>query len=119
MVPTSLTSAASLRARGELTAVDLAIRCLANARAAAWTNAFVELAPEADILASAAAADERRSRGASLGPLDGIPIGVKDNISVRGLRCTAGSQSLRDYVAPFNATAVERLLAAGAVVVGE
>lgn len=52
-------------------------------------------------------------------PLAGVPVAVKDNICVSGQRTTCGSRMLEDYVSPFHATAVERLLAAGAVVVGK
>jgi aspartyl-tRNA(Asn)/glutamyl-tRNA(Gln) amidotransferase subunit A len=52
-------------------------------------------------------------------PLFGVPIAVKDNISVTGLQCSCGSRILDGYVAPYTATVVERLRAAGAVVVGK
>jgi aspartyl-tRNA(Asn)/glutamyl-tRNA(Gln) amidotransferase subunit A len=53
------------------------------------------------------------------GPLHGVPIAVKDIISVEGTRTTAGSRILEGYVAPYNATAIERLDAAGAVILGK
>ena len=52
-------------------------------------------------------------------PLFGVPIAVKDNISVTGLQCSCGSRILDGYVAPYTATVVERLRAAGAVIVGK
>ena len=51
------------------------------------------------------------------GPLWGVPFAVKDNIAVRSFRLTCGSRMLRDFVSPYTATAVEKLQAAGAVVV--
>jgi aspartyl-tRNA(Asn)/glutamyl-tRNA(Gln) amidotransferase subunit A len=63
--------------------------------------------------------DRRRRRGERLGRLAGVPIAVKDNLSVAGQTLTCGSRILRDYVAPFTATAVERCLAEGAVLVGK
>ncbi|KXZ47016.1 hypothetical protein GPECTOR_38g252 [Gonium pectorale] len=54
-----------------------------------------------------------------LGPLTGVPLAIKDNICTQGTRTTAGSQILRDYVPPFDATAVARLRGAGAVFVGK
>jgi aspartyl-tRNA(Asn)/glutamyl-tRNA(Gln) amidotransferase subunit A len=53
------------------------------------------------------------------GPLFGKLIGVKDNISVAGLKCTASSRTLENYVAPYTATGVERLLEAGAILLGK
>src|SRR5262249_13031406 len=52
-------------------------------------------------------------------PLAGVPLAVKDNILVGGLQATAGSRILEGFVAPGDATCVERLVAAGAVVVGK
>ncbi|KIY97402.1 aspartyl/glutamyl-tRNA amidotransferase subunit A [Monoraphidium neglectum] len=67
----------------------------------------------------ARAIDERRAAGEALGPLAGVPIAVKDNLCTRGLRTTAASKVLESYVPPFDATAVARLRAAGAVLVGK
>jgi aspartyl-tRNA(Asn)/glutamyl-tRNA(Gln) amidotransferase subunit A len=69
--------------------------------------------------AAAAAADERAARGERRGPLDGVPIAVKDLFCTRGVATTAGSRILEGFVPPYTATAVERLEAAGAVLVGK
>ena len=53
------------------------------------------------------------------GPLAGIPFGVKDNIAVRSFHLTCGSRILKDFVSPYSATVVERLVKAGAVVAGK
>ncbi len=55
----------------------------------------------------------------SNGALGGIPIAIKDNICVRGLQTSCGSRILGDYHPPYNATAIERLNAAGAVIIGK
>src|SRR5581483_5354275 len=81
-------------------------------------NAVVELRADA-ALAEAEAADAARARGAPLGPLHGVPITVKDNVDVAGLRCTAGTTGRQALVAAADAPAVARLRAAGAIVVGK
>jgi aspartyl/glutamyl-tRNA(Asn/Gln) amidotransferase, A subunit len=53
------------------------------------------------------------------GPLAGVPIAIKDNISVVGLPNSCGSKILEDYIPPFNAHVIEKLLAAGAVILGK
>ena len=70
-------------------------------------------------MAQAEQLDRRFAAGETLSPLAGIPLGVKDNLHVRGLPATAASHMLGDYTAPYEATAVARLRAAGAVVLGK
>ena len=61
----------------------------------------------------------RNAKTAQSGPLAGMPIGIKDLIHVEGMPTTAGSKILKGFVPPFSATVVERLVAAGAVIVGK
>ncbi|TFV55062.1 amidase [Mycobacterium sp. PS03-16] len=114
---------ADLRAaldRGDVTAVGLLEAYLA--RIAAFDhggirlNAVVVLDPAAH--AAAAASDARRARGQTLGPLDGIPYTAKDSYLARGLTAAAGSPAFAHLVAQRDAFAVERLRAAGAVLIG-
>jgi aspartyl-tRNA(Asn)/glutamyl-tRNA(Gln) amidotransferase subunit A len=80
-------------------------------------NAFVDLDPRG-ALAAAAASAARWARGAPLSPIDGVPIGIKANIAVRGLPWTAGLAARRGLVATDDAPCVARLRAAGAVLLG-
>jgi aspartyl-tRNA(Asn)/glutamyl-tRNA(Gln) amidotransferase subunit A len=63
--------------------------------------------------------DERITRGEDPGPLAGVPVAVKDVILTRGIRTTCGSRLLEDFVAPYDATAIERIEAAGGVILGK
>ena len=81
-------------------------------------NAYVHLDADA-ARAQAQDVDERRQRGDPLGPLAGVPIAIKDVVCVRGGRTTCGSRILADYVAPYDATAVAKLRAADAVLLGK
>lgn len=73
---------------------------------------------EADAIAQAAASDVRRAAGQARGPLEGIPIGLKDVISVAGQPLTASSKMLANFVSPYDATVTAKLKGAGAVIWG-
>lgn len=81
-------------------------------------NAYLALSPER-AFAQADRVDAMVSRGDKLPPLAGVPMAIKDVISTRGVRTTCGSKILEHYVPPYDATAVERLEAAGAVLLGK
>jgi aspartyl-tRNA(Asn)/glutamyl-tRNA(Gln) amidotransferase subunit A len=109
---------------GEFSSRELTQACLDRIdRLEPRLHAFITLTPE-EALAQAAEADRRlqiwREQGtASPHPLLGVPVAVKDVLSVAGVRCTCGSRILENYVPPFDATAVARLRDAGAVIVGK
>jgi aspartyl-tRNA(Asn)/glutamyl-tRNA(Gln) amidotransferase subunit A len=63
--------------------------------------------------------DRMAAEGKELPPLGGVPVAIKDVMSTRGVRTTAGSKILGNYIPPFDCTAVARMEAAGAVVVGK
>lgn len=81
-------------------------------------NAYVTLNKE-QALETAKTVDEKRAKGEKLSPLAGIPMGIKDNISTKGLRTTCASKMLENYVPPFNATVMNKLNDAGAVITGK
>ncbi|MFH5877769.1 amidase [Arthrobacter sp. NA-172] len=79
-------------------------------------NALVVMNPEA--LPDARASDQRRAAGNTLGPLDGIPYTAKDSYLAKGLTAAAGSPAFKNLVAQRDAFTIERLRAAGAVLIG-
>ncbi|HEU5079670.1 MAG TPA: Asp-tRNA(Asn)/Glu-tRNA(Gln) amidotransferase subunit GatA [Opitutaceae bacterium] len=70
---------------------------------------------EENALAQARASDDRRSRGLSLGALEGIPVGLKDVIAVEGQPLTASSKMLQNFISPYDATVTRKLKGAGAI----
>jgi aspartyl-tRNA(Asn)/glutamyl-tRNA(Gln) amidotransferase subunit A len=70
-------------------------------------------------LGQAARIDEKAAKGEPLPVLAGVPVGIKDVLAIKGLPATAGSKILEGYCAPYTATAVQKLEAAGAIVLGK
>ncbi len=105
--------------RGELSSVELMKAVIARTKAVDGRVRAFNSFDEADALAQAGASDERRARSAAggdpSGPLEGIPIGFKDVISVAGQPLTASSRMLERFVSPYDATVTRRLKAAGAI----
>jgi Asp-tRNA(Asn)/Glu-tRNA(Gln) amidotransferase A subunit family amidase len=114
----SMTEWASALREGRLTATEcLELHLERIAQENPRLNAIVTLNPLA--AEEAAAADRAAAEGRSLGPLHGVPFTVKDTLATKGLRTTAGSPLLGDYVPEQSATAVRRLQEAGAVLLGK
>ena len=82
-------------------------------------NAIVTLVPQDQLMAQARAADEALATGKVLGPLHGLPVGVKDLTETKGIRTTYGSPLFKDYVPDHDALVVERMKNAGAILVGK
>jgi aspartyl-tRNA(Asn)/glutamyl-tRNA(Gln) amidotransferase subunit A len=104
---------------GELSALEVTDACLERAQAVEpLIGAFLSLGAE-EARRRAAEIDRRRRRGEPLGPLAGVPVALKDNLCWEGHAVTCASRILDGFVSPYSATAVERLLAADAVLVGK
>jgi aspartyl-tRNA(Asn)/glutamyl-tRNA(Gln) amidotransferase subunit A len=106
-------------ASGSTKATDLAETYFARIAALnPQLNVYLSLTRE-QALEQAASVDAAAARGDALPPLAGIPVGIKDVLTMTGAPATAGSAILKDYFPPYDATAVSRLKAAGAVILGK
>jgi len=113
----TITELQRLLHRRELSAADLLSEHLERIdNVDDHVKAFLRLTPE--LATQQAAAADRALESGDAGPLAGIPLAVKDVLCVRGIETTAGSQILRGFKPPYTGTAVSRLFAAGAVMVG-
>ena len=110
--------AADVRSGASSARAELELSLEAIARRNEELNVFLHV-DDAGARAAAAAIDEKRSRGEALGPLAGVPIALKDNLCQVGVPTTCSSRILEGWRPPYNATVVDRLLAAGAVPVGK
>jgi len=119
---TATQALAALR-RGAISSRELTTHVLARIdKLNPALNCVVRVTPN-EALTAAKHADAQRGKrsgkGAKLGPLHGLPIMVKDTFATKGVRTTAGSKMLEQYVPDEDAVAVARLRAAGAVIVGK
>jgi aspartyl-tRNA(Asn)/glutamyl-tRNA(Gln) amidotransferase subunit A len=105
-------------AAGRLSSVELTRAVLARTEAVEGRIRAFNSRDEADALKQAADADARRTAGQSRGPLDGIPVGLKDIIAVKDQPLTASSRMLANFISPYDATVTAKLKRAGAVLWG-
>ncbi|MBI4060363.1 MAG: Asp-tRNA(Asn)/Glu-tRNA(Gln) amidotransferase subunit GatA [Elusimicrobia bacterium] len=105
--------------KGEMTAEAVAAAHFARiGKLDATVKAFLAVTKER-ALEQARRVDEKRKKGGTLGALAGVPVALKDNIQLKGVETTCASRILKGHIAAYDATAVERLSAADAVVVGK
>jgi aspartyl-tRNA(Asn)/glutamyl-tRNA(Gln) amidotransferase subunit A len=117
--PKSLAELRAGIAAGSVKAADLAARYFGRIAAInPDLNVYLSLTKER-ALDQATRVDAAAAKGDPLGPLAGVPVGIKDVLVVKGAPATAGSKILEGYQPPYDATAVTRLEAAGAVLLGK
>ncbi len=105
-------------AAGRFTSVELTNACLAQIeRVDGALHAFLRTTPD-EALEAASWADRARA-GGDARPLLGVPIAIKDVLMTSGIETTAGSRILEGFVPPYSATAVQKLQAAGAIILGK
>jgi aspartyl-tRNA(Asn)/glutamyl-tRNA(Gln) amidotransferase subunit A len=115
----SLQAAGARLAAGAVSSRQLTQACLDRIQATdGRVGAFLTVTGER-ALEQADQSDRRRAAGQPLGPLDGLPLALKDIFLTRGVPTTAGSRILEGFVPPYDGTAVTRLLQAGAVLLGK
>jgi aspartyl-tRNA(Asn)/glutamyl-tRNA(Gln) amidotransferase subunit A len=106
-------------AAGEITAEAVVDETLARiVEHDAQLGAFLAL-DASGARAAARLLDEKRTAGAPIGPLGGVPIALKDNLVTKGVATTAGSKILAGWIPPYDGSAAEKLRAAGAILLGK
>jgi aspartyl-tRNA(Asn)/glutamyl-tRNA(Gln) amidotransferase subunit A len=113
-----LTEAVKAVKSKKVSAVELTRASLGRIAECKELNNFITVCAES-ALAAAAEADKKIALGGDPGPLAGVPVAVKDNISTKGIRTTCASKFLQNYVPPFDASVVTALRNAGASIVGK
>ncbi len=114
----TIASAADALAKGETSSVELTDAFIAAVEAGRSLNAFITETPEI-ARHRAEASDARRAAGKSLGPMDGVPIAMKDLFCTDGVRTTAASHILENFVPTYESTVSGNLRDAGAVMLGK
>lgn len=118
-IPTTAVDIAAAVSAGELSAVEVVDAHLAAVEAReSEIHAFNHVMAD-DARAAAAEVDQRVAAGENVGPLAGVPIALKDNMCTRGVPTTCSSKILDGWQPPYDATVVEKIAAAGSVLIGK
>ncbi|MCX7754313.1 MAG: Asp-tRNA(Asn)/Glu-tRNA(Gln) amidotransferase subunit GatA, partial [Anaerolineales bacterium] len=116
----SLTQAQTLLQRGEISSRELVSACLERIAALDGAiHAFLYLDADGALKQADEADRKRKTVAGEHMPLLGVPIAIKDVLTVEGMPCTCGSKILEGYIPPFTATVVKKLQDAGAILLGK
>lgn len=118
MLSLSLKQLASHFRSKKYSPIEVCSACLKEAEQTSFLNAFITVLSDS-AQQQAKDSQERFVKNAPLGPLDGVPITVKDNFCLAGVRTTCGSRMLADFHPTYTATVVDRLRRQGAVILGK
>lgn len=101
-----------------MSTTDLINESLGRTKSISKLNAFITITSD-HARSSAKESDDRYKNKTPLSQLDGIPIAIKDNFCIAGVRTTCASKMLENFVPTYNATVYDRLLKSGAILIGK
>ena len=119
LIEKTATELLTLQASGQVSSVEIAEAFLLATREREPKLKSFMFLDEADVRRQAATIDAKRKAGQPLGKLAGVPVAIKDVLCTRGVTTTCSSKILRNFVPPYDAHVVERLIAADAVLFGK
>ena len=117
----SLTGVAALLEKKEISSVEITGIMLERIKESK-NNAYIYVNDDengGEAMKAAAEADRRRREGRALSPMDGVPMALKDDFCVRGMKTTCASRTLENFIPPYTATVAEKLENAGAILLGK